>query len=840
MVRLTPIHYNLELTPDLTTFRFTGQVEILMQASGGVRQIALNTLDLAVWHCRVKDHEKFLDCAYATDPKKESLRIYLPRKMSGHITVRIAFEGVINDKLGGWYRSGYTFNRKAGFMAVTQLQESHARQVFPCFDSPEQKATFDITLLVDQPLTAISNQEVVAETRVPGGKKRVRFRRTPRMSTYLLFLGVGEFDLLAHDSDGRVRALAPPGHIQETGFGLEFGQKSLRYCEAYFNIAYPLSKMDLIAVPDFAFGAMENWGAITFRENLLLYDPATTSRAGVARICEVVAHEIVHQWFGNLVSPSDWKFLWLNESFATFTSYDVVDHYYPQWRTWEQFVYYQTASALTRDGLFETFSIEIPGGDHVVINTATAPIIYNKGGSILRQIRGYIGEDRYRQGLFDYLNHHAYGCAASADLWRALENAAKKPVSALMKSWIEQPGFPLITVRLDGHELNLSQHRFTYLDQPPTELRTEASPPDEKWLTPVSVLVVTASGEQRRMDVLLENEQARYDLGADAAAFKINAGQAGFYRVRYADKAALERLGPFIRSKTLDPFDRWGLADDLFALVRRGDARIWDYLSFLEFYDAEDAFLPLMSIVDHLFLSSLVLPPVVAKEVTEFGRVFLETVLFRIGYDPADGEPHATAILRDHILYPAAFFGSKSAVSFGMTKFDAFSAGGEIHPDIMKGVSQVAAMAAPHTAYDRIMRLLEASASEHERMSLLTALGCLRGEEFIRKALSYALEKVPPRNKHIPMAGLAQNPDALPWIWDWFVHHIDKMSDFHPLIFERVLSAVIPTGGIARERDVFAYFRDDFEKTGASAGVVRMSLEKLAINVRTRELHGSV
>ncbi|MDX9786105.1 MAG: M1 family metallopeptidase [Desulfobacterales bacterium] len=837
MTRWTPIHYKIELTPNLATFRFTGQVEILMQTGVGARDIGLNTLALAIWGCRVKIGERWEECPFTTNPEKEMVSIFLPRKMSGAIWVQIEFDGVINNKLGGWYRSGYELDHQARFMAVTQFQESHARQVFPCFDSPEQKATFDITLWVDQHLSAVSNQDIVEERRVAGGKKRVRFRQTPRMSTYLLFLGVGDFDLLVHETDGRVRALSTPGHIQETGFGLAFGEKSLRFCEDYFNIPYPLSKMDLIAIPDFAFGAMENWGAITFRENLLLYDPATTSQAGVARICEVIAHEIVHQWFGNLVSPSDWKYLWLNESFATYTSYDAVDHYYPEWRNWEQFVYHQTASALARDGLFETFPIEIPGGEHVVINTATAPIIYNKGGSILRQIRGYIGDERYRKGLYAYLKKHAYGCADSSDLWNAFEKAAKKPVTALMKSWIEQPGFPLIEAHLEGRELVLTQQRFTYLDQPPNELSTETPPLAARWLIPISIQVMNAVGDSRQMEVLLEDAQVRLDLGADASAVKVNAGQTGFYRVRYANKENLNRLGAHVRSKALGPFDRWGLADDLFALVRRGDARMDDYLDFLKWYDQEDAFLPLMSIADHLLLAGLVLPEAAAKAVTNFGRNFLEALLSRIGYEPAGEEPHVTAILRDHVLYLAAFFESDTAISYGMEKFEIFSAGGAIHPDIMKSAAQVAAMVSPNTAYDQLIRLLEASNSEHERISLLTALGCVRGEAFIQKGIAYTLARVPSRNKHIPLVGFAQNPNAIEWIWKWFEQNNKKMADFHPLILERVVSAIIPLGGMGHEKDVFAYFENDFDKAGVSAGVIRMSLEKLTINVRMRNAH---
>jgi aminopeptidase N len=837
MAAITPIHYQLELTPNLATFRFAGMVEILLQAKDEVEKIVLNAKELAFWQCRAQGDGPFFECAYLLDPKNETVQIHLPQKMKGEMRLRIDYEGVINDRLGGWYRSGYVSDGQAKFMAVTQFQESFARQAFPCFDSPEKKATFDVTLVVDQPLSAVSNEEIVDEIRVGNGKKRVRFRRTPKMSPYLLFLGVGEFDRITHETDRRVQAITPPGRSSSARYGLEFGQKALAFCENYFRIPYPLGKMDLIAVPDFAFGAMENWGAITFRENLLLYDSEKTSQAGVARICEVIAHEIVHQWFGNLASPSDWKYLWLNESFATYTSYDVVDHYYPEWNTWEQFVYNQSASALERDGLFETVAIELPGNEPVAINTATAPIIYNKGGSILRQMRGYLGDVRYREGLVTYLTAHAYDCAASRDLWDALETVAQKPVTALMKSWIEQPGFPLIEAHREGREVVLRQQRFTYLAPPAEGADFQKAATFGRWLVPISLLVIGGDGSVRVEETLMDAEAVRLDIGADAAAFKVNAGQTGFYRVRYVQKESLSLLGALIREKRLSSFDRWGLQDDLFAMVRAGNERIEDYLAFLECYINEDAFLPLMSIADHLHLSSLVLPQGPAAAVKALGREFFDRILSRIGVEPAADEPHTTAVLRDHLLFLAAFFGSPGALAFAGEKFTALMAGEPVHPDIIKSVMQVGAMADAKTAFDWLTRRMETADSEHERMNLLAALGCLREEAYIRRGLTYAVNQVPARNKHIPLAAFAVNPDAMGFMWRWYEENQKQFENFHPLIFERVMATLIPMGGMEQEAGVMAFFKDDPGRTVASAGVIKMSLEKLAINLRMQKAH---
>ncbi|CAB1079836.1 Leucyl aminopeptidase (EC [Olavius algarvensis Delta 1 endosymbiont] len=305
--------------------------------------------------------------------------------------------------MAGFYRSQYTYQKQSRYIAVTQFEESDARRAFPCIDHPAGKATFEITMDIDPNLVAISNQAIQKEEMLTNGRKRICFERTPKMSTYLVFFGVGEFEITTDQEDSRVRTVTLPGMKPFAEYGMDFGRKSLAYSESYYAINYPLPKMDLIAIPDFAFGAMENWGAITFRENLLLHYPGTTSTSGEERICEVIAHEIAHQWFGNLVTPSDWRYLWLNESFATYFGFGVVDHYYPQWETWQQFLYSQTGTAMVRDALHETFAIEIPGGEHVVINASTAPIIYNKGGSILMQIKGYIGEENFQKGLQHFL-----------------------------------------------------------------------------------------------------------------------------------------------------------------------------------------------------------------------------------------------------------------------------------------------------------------------------------------------------------------------------------------------------------------------------------------------------
>ena len=820
-----PLNYRLHLKPDLTNFKFDGKCAYHFEAPDPVDEVALNILEIAIWECRVRQSSQLVNCAFKVIPEKEEVRIVLPESMSGPIKLEIVFQGRINDKMAGFYRSKYTDQDKTKYIAVTQFEESDARRAFPCMDHPARKATFDITMDIDQSLVAISNGAITKEEMLANGIKRVTFEQTPKMSTYLVFLGVGEFEFTQDKKDKRVRVATLPGMQKFARFGLEFGRKSLVYSESFYDIAYPLPKMDLIAVPDFAFGAMENWGAITFRENLLLHYPEVTSKLGEARICEVIAHEVAHQWFGNLVTPSDWRYLWLNESFATYFGYGVVDHYYPQWETWQQFLHHQTGSALARDGLHETFAIEIPGGEHVVINASTAPIIYNKGGSILRQIQGYIGEDNFKKGLQHYLKTYEYSCAASHHLWKSFETVSQQPISAMMESWIEQPGFPVVTATRRGNRLVLTQQRFTYLP----------NSSDQTWLVPITISLFSKNGSRRQQTALLADSEIILDIDEDTVAYKINNRQTGFYRVKYVDDQNVQELSRCVRAKLLPPEDRWGLQNDLYALVKSGQAALDDYLKFIAWYDEEDAYLPLAGIADNLFSAYLVMTEDQRQKIAALAIPRFENLLARIGYEPAAGESHPTSMLRDQLIWDAALYGSQSALDFAVNQFAELMRGNAVHPDILKSVMQVGALSGNEQVFDWLDQRLNDSQIEHERMNILTALGCFNEDKLIRKAQQYILENVPARNKFIPVVSLCENPHAVSLMWDWYVSNLEQIEQFHPMLYERVVAAIIPAAGLLRTAEVKSFFNDYLKKKEKAKDIIKLSLERLEINLRMRD-----
>jgi len=824
MDNVRPIHYKIKLEPDLEGFRFSGTTEILLEASEPVDEITLNILELAIWNCKVIADADYINCPFLISPRKEEMVVSLPNEMAGKIELRIDYIGRINDKMAGFYRSQYKSQGKIKHIAVTQFEESDARRAFPCFDHPIRKATFEIEMIIDEGLVAISNCPVIDERSVGGGKKVVRFQQTPKMSTYLVFFGLGEFEFIEDPGEVMVRVATMPGMKNYAQFGLEFGRKTLNYCEDYYGIRYPLPKLDLIAIPDFAFGAMENWGAVTFRENLLLHFPDTTSKAGEERICEVIAHEIAHQWFGNLVTPSDWKYLWLNESFATYFGYGVVSHYFPEWDIWDQFLHSQTDTALERDALKETFPIEIPSATHVVINASTTPIIYNKGGSILRQVNGYIGNETFRNGLKNYLSKNEYACASSPQLWEALEEASKKPIKRMMRSWIEQPGFPMVEAKREGQNLMLRQRRFTYL---PNEF-------DQEWIIPITVKVFCGESKSESVTILLESKQGIIDIGRDAVAYKVNYRQTGFFRVKYDDEDNLKELAKRIWAKELPPEDRWGLQNDLYALVKTSDISIDDYLDFLSSYSQEEDFLPLIGIADNLFHAYLVLKDAESEKVKSFGKCFVERLLAYLGYEPRANEKHTRSVLRDRIIPHAVLYGSKDVEDFAIQKFASLMKDEAIHPDILRSIMQVGALNGDDKVFDWFRRRLTKSESEHDRMNVLVAMGSFRDKRLVEKSQQYVLDEVPNRNKFVPLISMAANPHAVPFMWEWYRLHLNVLEQFHPLHYERVIAGIIPMSGLGRENEVRTFFENYLSQKSIATDTIKLSLEKLEINSRMR------
>ncbi|MEM9468457.1 MAG: M1 family metallopeptidase, partial [Actinomycetota bacterium] len=474
----TPSAYRIELAPDLDAFTFTGSVEIDVDIPEATDRLVLNSIELTIHDAAVIVGTDRRTAGFALDDDQERLTLTLDAPLpAGPATVAVEFDGILNDQLHGFYRSTFTDDDGAEHtIATTQFQSTDARRCFPCWDEPAYKATFETTLVVDPDHLAVSNTNPTAESIDPDGRRRVTFAPTMAMSTYLVAFVVGPLEATEPvDADGvPIRIVHRPGQGHLTSFALDVAVHALRWLSDYYAIPYPSDKVDLIAIPDFAFGAMENLGCVTFREVLLLIDPADAAQPELQRAADVINHELAHMWFGDLVTMQWWEGIWLNEAFATFMETSCSDAYRPDWRVWDTFARARSA-AFDVDGLAATRPIEFPVVSPEEAEGMFDLLTYEKGASVVRMLEQYLGADVFRDGVRHYLATHAYANTETSDLWDALEHVSRQPVRSLMHEWIYQGGHPIITSEATPHGVRVTQHHFT-LDPDAADGRTWSVP----------------------------------------------------------------------------------------------------------------------------------------------------------------------------------------------------------------------------------------------------------------------------------------------------------------------------------------------------------------------------
>src|ERR1700730_1234975 len=461
---VVPERYEISLTPDLRAFTFAGEETVSVRVVSATDEVVLNALELEIDQVSAERGGVTVTGKAELEPARERASLRFERALEpGEWKLRIVFRGVLNDKLHGFYRSTYKDAQgNTHLVASTQFEATDARRAIPCWDEPALKARFKVRLVIDENLSAFSNAGVESERRFGAGKKEIVFKETIKMSTYLLAFIVGEFETTEPtDAGTALRVAHVPGKRALTGWALEIGVFSLKWFANYYELPYPGDKLDLIAIPDFASGAMENLGAITFRETALLIDDHTASRAELERVADVVAHENAHMWFGDLVTMKWWNGIWLNEAFATFMELLAVDWFKPDWEVWVTFGMGRSA-AMGTDGLRSTRPVEFPVGRPKEAEAMFDVLTYQKGAAVLRMLEQFLGPEPFRQGIAGYLNDHKYANTETTDLWDAIEAASGEPARAVMDSWIDQGGYPLVSVEAveGGRQLALRQRRF--------------------------------------------------------------------------------------------------------------------------------------------------------------------------------------------------------------------------------------------------------------------------------------------------------------------------------------------------------------------------------------------
>ena len=841
-----PEHYQVTLEPDLEAFTFAGRESVEVSVQEATAEIVLNAAELSVLSARVESQQNGEVIANRIEYDEGSERVTLGFPVdvqAGAATLHIEFTGTLNDQLRGFYRSSYTAaDGSERHLATTQFEATDARRAFPCWDEPSVKASFEVTLVAPSELEAISNMPIAGEEPASGGRKAVRFERTPRMSTYLLAFIVGDMACVQDTAtDGTlVRVWATRGKEHLGAFALESSVNALAYMNDYFGITYPLPKMDHIAVPDFAAGAMENWGAITYRETALLYDPQGSAAQVKQRILEVVAHEMAHMWFGDLVTMEWWDDLWLNESFASWMGDKTVDHLYPEWQMWTQFVSHDTNAALGLDGLRNSHPIEANVDDPAEIRELFDAISYSKGGSVLRMLEDYVGAETFRRGLHGYLSQHAYGNARGMHLWESINEAAIAdgsglgvPVTELMEAWIKQVGYPVLQAEMDRSRadapVTVSQGRFLY------DHLLETGGDSTLWPVPISV-GGAASTELSRS--VLSDAAGVLDARPGDGWLKLNAGQTGFYRVSYGEDE-WARLGEAIAAQELPPVDRLGLQNDAYALVKSGRLPATVFLSLAESFVGETDAIVWGDLAANLKgLENLLAGTPELDGYRRYARSLFARIAGEVGWDEQPGDGHLESLRRTIVVGQFGAYGDEGTLAEAFGRFNGHASGAApLHPDIRSIVFGLAAQQADEAVYDELWRLYGEAALHEEKVRILGALTRTRSRELMSDLLERSMgDEVRSQDTPLVIVQAAGNTEGRDLAWNFVKERWDELDRRYGKGGFAIMRLVsIGAGFSTAERE--AEVREFFEANPApsAARTIQQTLESIRLNTRWTE-----
>jgi aminopeptidase N len=762
-----PEHYGLEMVPDREALTFAGKVTVRGKKVGRpAERLTFHQKSLKITKATLVKHDKKGDKTLKivrinNQDSFDEVRLHADEMVyPGEYTVTMEFEGVITRPMNGIYPCYFEYKGQDKMLISTQFESHHAREAFPSIDEPEAKATFDLTLTTPAGETAVSNTTIKKQT-TKGKKQVIRFETTPKMSTYLLAFVYGELDYKeAKTKDGVVvRTYATPDNVQFTGFALDVAVKTLEFYNDYFDIPYPLAKCDFVAVPDFASGAMENWGCITFREQVMLVDPKNTSLNVKQYVANVVAHELTHQWFGNLVTMRWWTDLWLNESFASWMSWLAVDHLFPDWKVWTQFIVDEQGLALKLDALEHTHPIEVEVKHPDEIRTIFDAISYEKGASVLLMLHDYLGSEAFRDGLRLYLKRHAYSNTDTVDLWEALEEVSKQPVKKFMGAWTSQSGYPIVQAFIDNDNPELKQERFY--------LNPSAKKESAVWPIP---LLPSHSMEP----ATLEKAEQPVMAAAFTDDFVLNHNRTSFFRAVY-DSEHLQDLAHAVKADKLNELDRLGLLSDSFEAAKAGYSSTVDALKLLEAYPDEASSVVWDVIIGNIGSIRIVMDDdTLRKGLKPFVRLLSAKQVKRLGWTERDSDSHFDRLLRPNVLGLASYGEDPAVVKKALGIFKDMHSPEDIHPDLRGVVYGTVARLGNAADFQKLLALHNASTNSEEKVTLAAAMTGFKQPALIKRALAL-ITTADVRLQDAPywIAYAFMNRHARRLTWDWMVANWD-------------------------------------------------------------------
>lgn len=841
-----PVHYEIKLSPDLERFVFDGEENVTLDVREATAKLQFHTKELSVQSASVSFGGALLPAVSISYHLKDATcTVELDGEIPAGVeaTLHLRFQGCLNNQMAGFYRSSYTAaSGEKRVMASTQFEALDARRCFPCWDEPARKATFALTMEVARGLDCLSNMPEAESGVIEGGSKRVvRFMTTPKMSTYLLAICVGEFDYVSQVTEHGVlvRVYTPPGKSAQGTYALDVCCRCLDLYDDFFGTPYPLPKMDMIAIPEFAMGAMENWGLVTYRMVDLLIDPVSASPQQRQRVATVVNHELAHQWFGNLITMAWWDDLWLNEGFATWTETFANAQLFPDWKMWEQFTTDHQAAALRLDAMRTSHPIQVPIGRAEEVEEVFDAISYCKGSSVVRMAHAVIGHDAFKQGLQSYMKKHAYGNTETTDLWAAWQESSGMPVGEIMSSWTEQMGFPLLSVRSTATGVAVTQRWFLSDGSEPAE--------QKQWIVP---LIYSTDGSGATSKVLMRGASEEIALPAGAAFFKLNAGQEVPLRVVY-DDALLAKLRSAIAGGAMSVGDRAGVLMDYTALCKARMVPPAALVSLINAFRGEldatawDALAGAFGLLSNAVVGEI--GGAAAEEFSRWAASFITPAVKVVGWDASGGDGHLTKVCRGTLFALAAKYchTDGTLVEEARRRFAVLvdvDASDEVKTAAVPAELKVPLMklvlrAGGESEFDQLMALYASYDDNQKQKEVMNAIGNSGHAHLRQRVLEWAVGgTVKLQDFFYPIGSVSGvGKEATQQAWDFYKANFEHIKSMIATASPSIMSAVIvysTRGFVSTEAadDIEAFFSDEAHKLPGSARRIAQLVENMRAN----------
>ncbi|MCY4622962.1 MAG: M1 family aminopeptidase [bacterium] len=827
--QVVPRHYRLRMEPDLDTATFAGSEVVTLDVAEATDRVELNAAELQIDQARfVRGNARaHAEVEYDEERQRAILQVSEPLS-AGRWEFHCRFTGILNDQLRGFYLS--TFDDDDGtrqVIATTQFEATDARRAFPCWDEPDFKASFGVTLVVPEDLMAVSNGAEIERESLGDGRVAITFADTIVMSTYLVAFVVGPFEATPPiDVNGvPLRIVAPRGKMRLTGFALECSRFCLEYLATYYGIPYPGDKVDMVAIPDFAFGAMENLGCITYRESALLVDDELATSAEKMRILDVIGHELAHMWFGDLVTMKWWNGIWLNEAFATFMEMKATDAFRPGWKRWLEFAAAERPWAFKTDELAGTRPVEFEVRSPAQAEGMFDGITYGKGSAVLRMMEQYVGEEPFRAGVESYLRRHAYGNTETRDLWESLDGSSGRPVGEIMDTWILQGGYPQLTVRAEEGGVSLEQGRFLLI----------ADPSDTStWKVPVRLRGM-AGGDPFETSVLVEGSRVTVPLGGSVDWVIANAGGHGFYRTRY-DEPLMQALVD--RLNLLDPVERFVLVDDAWTFVEAGRSGVSGFVSLASaFRDEQEqavwgSLLGAIASIGHHLVTASTRP-----RYERWVAGLLAPLADQLGWAPAAEETDLVRRLRGRVIdslgrlanLPEVVEQARSIHERRVAKPTS------VDPEVAGAVISVCAAHGDAETYETFLDRYQTVSNPQESLKYLRALASFDAEDAVDRTFELIVDRTV-RNQDTSwvLARMLANRTTGPYAWSKLRDRLDGILEIVPPMTQSRIADGFPA---LSHPEVAADVTDFLAENPLphAAKAVEQKLERLSALVKMRQ-----